>query len=167
MHANQIQPSENQGWERKKKLDTEIEWKNEREKGTKSFWVAGGGKLGKCSVQHNSSPIGQTQLPFCLLYPFSFFLFNLLPPCHFTAFVFLIYFNNYYFMILMPLPCWKPSLIPKHCVSYIQWHQWGSASLLPHFCISLLQLSISGNNAAFSPFERLLTAIQQCWHLPL
>lgn len=35
MHANQIQPSENQGWERKKKLDTEIEWKNEREKGTR------------------------------------------------------------------------------------------------------------------------------------
>lgn len=33
MYANQIQPSENQGWERKKKPDTEIERKNEREKG--------------------------------------------------------------------------------------------------------------------------------------
>lgn len=39
MHANQIQPSENQGWE--KKLDTEIEWRMKEKKDEGEILLSG------------------------------------------------------------------------------------------------------------------------------
>lgn len=72
MHANQVRPSENQGWEREKKLDTKIEWKKKgiREQ---SFWVAGGCKLGKRSVNNIRG---------CFVLPVtSSFFISFLTPC--------------------------------------------------------------------------------------
>lgn len=78
MHANQVRPSENQGWEREKKLDTKIEWKKKgiREQ---SFWVAGGCELGKRSVNNISD---------CFVLPVtsSFFISFLLHACFFFFF---------------------------------------------------------------------------------
>lgn len=107
MHANQIQPSENQGWEKRTRhRDWMKEWKR---KGTqeKSAWVAGGGKLGKCSPENNSSPIGQTWLHSFIVRKTSFF----------------IWFSALLWFYTPPLGVWRSSLLLLRCKHSITWNR--------------------------------------------